>query len=583
MAAKFKIVRYSLIGLVVLAAAVVGAWWWMGMAGTSPLERWIGNQIKSIAGAYLNPKVEFDDIDYQRPYTVLLTNFRLTADDPDNPGKTLDVVKVDKLRLELAEIPSKDKPIRIKQLILDHPHINAIAARGDGQFIGFANFVKKKEERGRPPVPAPSGGGGETSGQPEPGQEVRLSDVFQIVLLQIIEGEVDYESRADGQPPMKLDGINSRMDIQKDEQGWYQLALAMDRKPVFEVDGKGRLDLDHIVLALDTLGLNIQLGPSQYEKLPPQLQSLLREHEVTGELKLTASGRLPLGDPTAADLSVNLGMEQCHFVAGEYKGEAQDLKAVAQLKGGHAIVQSLDAQTLRGAVHATADVTLGGDLPGRVYLKADNIRIEDTLRAAGGGQGQAKYKGLVNAEVTLTGPMAQITTQAGGDGWLTLSEGRVTQLPVLAQIGQALAEKVQSVITGRPPGAADSDSADLRFRFAGDKVHFTKILAQAPTYAVTGYGDAWFDSRLNLLLNGGPIEKVATVLASEEGGEKTSSGSPVLDVLGKIGAEGGKIASQVAKEVLAQVYTVVVSGTAGEPKVRVEPFRKIRDWIGSGP
>jgi hypothetical protein len=38
--------------------------------------------------------------------------------------------------------------------------------------------------------------------------------------------------------------------------------------------------------------------------------------------------------------------------------------------------------------------------------------------------------------------------------------------------------------------------------------------------------------------------------------------------------------TNIATEVLSQVATVVVAGTTDEPKVRLEPFRKIRDTLG---
>ena len=83
---KRKLILYPLIGIVVLAGGLVGVWYWIGMSGTSALERWIGGQVKSIANSYLNPRVDFEDLDYQRPYTAVLTKFRLTVDDADSSG-----------------------------------------------------------------------------------------------------------------------------------------------------------------------------------------------------------------------------------------------------------------------------------------------------------------------------------------------------------------------------------------------------------------------------------------------------------------------------------------------------------------
>lgn len=576
MGLKRKLIVYPLIVLLLLAGGVVGVWYWIGRAGTTPLERWIGQQVKSIAGEYLNPKVEFDDIDYQQPYTAVLTKFRLTVDDPDYPGKTLDVIYVDKLRLELTEIPQEGKPIRIRKLILDHPKVNAIAARKDGKFMGFENLLKDRTggtaaaTPTAPPRPAKNG-----AAKTAPAEATRLSEVFQIVLLQIIEGQVVYESRGSGEPPMILDAINSRLDVEKDEQGWYKLAATMERKPVFSLNAKGRLDLDHLVLALDSLQLAIELGEQQYSKLPGRLQQILREHEVTAGLTVTASGRFPLGDPMSGELSTAMSMPKLHFVSGQYKGEAANVSAKLLLKDRRMVLDHLDANTLRGKVHVAADVSMIDPYAGRVSLAAKGIQIADTLRAAGGGNGEPKYKGVVNTELTLSGPMKQILTRSGGSGWLKLSNGHLTSTRVVADIGQALAQRVTSIVFGPGKGNADADSADLEFQFVGDKVHFTKIVAQIQTFALNGYGDVWFDKRLNLLLNGGPPDMLRSVL-----GGVGASGIPVIGDVGKILGTAERHTVGVATDVLSQVATIVVSGTIDNPKVNVEPFRKIRDSLG---
>ncbi|MCY2929572.1 MAG: hypothetical protein NTV86_08780 [Planctomycetota bacterium] len=553
-----KLILYPAVGLLVLGLGLAGAWYWIGMAGTSALERWIGSQVKSIAGSYLNPRVEFDDLDYQRPYTVVLAKFRLTVDDPDNPGRPFDLIYVDSLRLELAEIPSQGKPIRIKALILDHPKISAVAARSDGKFMGFENMLKKTAD---------------SSAESARGKVQRLSEVFQIVLLQIIDGRMVYQSRRSGRPPMTLDAINSRLDVQKDAQGWYKLAATLDRKPVFGLKATGRLDLDHLVLAMDSLNLDVELGPKEYGSLPGDVHQWLKEHEVTGTLKVSASGRLPLGDTGSGDLAAAVSMDNLHFVAGEYKGEAANVSGKLVLKDRRLVLDHLDGDTLKGRVHLAADLALTAPFDGRVQLTAKDILLEETLRAAGGAAGEPKYKGAVNADITLTGPMNQILARSGGGGWLKLRNGRLACLRIVADIGQALAQQIKSLLSGPPIARPDTDSADLAFQFAGDKVHFTKIFTQTSTFAVTGHGDLWFNKRLDLLLNGGSPEKLRTAVAG--GGV----GDQVITAVGNALNTVGRGATNVGNEILNQVATVVVAGTTDEPKVRVEPFRKIGDLL----
>jgi hypothetical protein len=335
--------------------------------------------------------------------------------------------------------------------------------------------------------------------------------------------------------------------------------------------------LDHLVLALDSLQLGIELGEQQYGKLPGQTQQMLREHEVTGMLQVTASGRVPLGDPASCDLTATLSMKKMHFVAGEYKGEAQNVSGKLLLKDRRAVLDHLDADTLKGKVHLTADIGLVDPFEGRVDLTARGILIEETLRAASGGgegDGKPKYKGAMDAEVTLTGPMDKILTRSGGGGWLKMRNGRLDSLRIIDDIGRALAQNIKSIFSSEKESRQDTDAADLEFRFMGDRIHFTNILAQTSTFAVRGHGDVWFDKRLALLLNGGSPENLQSI--TDESGR---GGNEVINAIGDVLNTIGRGADDIASGVLGQVATVVVSGTTDEPKVRVEPFRKIRDML----
>jgi hypothetical protein len=279
----------------------------------------------------------------------------------------------------------------------------------------------------------------------------------------------------------------------------------------------------------------------------------------------------------SGDLTATLSMDKVHFVAGEYKGEAQNLKANLLLKDRHAVLDRLDADTLRGKVHLDANLALASPFDGRIQLTVRDIRLQDTLRAAGsGGTGKTKYKGIMDADILLTGPMNKILTQSGGSGWVKLHNGRLVGLRVIANVGQALSQKIKSISFGGPAQSyPDTDTADLEFQFMGDKVHFTKIDAQTATFAITGHGDAWFDKRLALLLNGGQPEKLRAATSGSGG-----SGNQVVNALGKLlhGSEHG--AQSIGAEILSQVATVVVSGTIDDPQVRIEPFQKIRDMVG---
>src|SRR5271163_3881888 len=107
------------------------------------LQDWIGSQLEEIANGYLNPKLSFTDLSYQYPLSVSLKNLRLTADDPANPGHTIDIIACDQAEVALADVPRIGKPIVIQTIILDKPLISAVTeSPGSKKFVGFADLVR---------------------------------------------------------------------------------------------------------------------------------------------------------------------------------------------------------------------------------------------------------------------------------------------------------------------------------------------------------------------------------------------------------------------------------------------------------
>jgi hypothetical protein len=124
---KKRLIRIGAGAIVTLLLLAGIAFWYVSRSGSGRLEQWIGSQIQTIANSYINPRLSFTDLDYTYPYTVSLKNLRLTADDPANPGKIVDVIACESAAVTLAEIPSIGKPIVIQKISLNKPLISAVA------------------------------------------------------------------------------------------------------------------------------------------------------------------------------------------------------------------------------------------------------------------------------------------------------------------------------------------------------------------------------------------------------------------------------------------------------------------------
>src|SRR5262249_45227677 len=137
----------------------------------------------------------------------------------------------------LGEIPSIGKPIVIEKIILEKPLFSAVAVEPKSkQFIGFSNLIKGGSTAAAPVAPKAE--------EKSPGQPTKLSDIFRMKLVQLIDGKIVYDPRIPGTIPMELDQINTALNIESAESGWYKLNTVITRKPVFEVEVAGQLNLD---------------------------------------------------------------------------------------------------------------------------------------------------------------------------------------------------------------------------------------------------------------------------------------------------------------------------------------------------
>ena len=463
--------------------------------GSVAVQRWIAGQLGAVAGDYLNPRLSLGALRYQYPLTAVVDDVRLVADDPAKPGATVDIFVAKHVTLEMAEIPRSGQSLRIQKLILDHPEFRAVSvSREDSSLVGYSHLMKSPTAR-----PA-----------------VKLSDVFEIRRVEVIDGLVVYNPRIPGAKPMEIDQVNFLLNVEPakgDETGWYAMEMNLDRKPVFATHFAGRVNIDSMVLDVQPVRVELKLGRDQDHYLPPQIQSILKEHEVSGDLVVEAGGLLALGDWRA-------------------------LQVLLVMADRHGALEKIDADLLGGKLEGTGQVALNDPMDGRVDLALSHVRLEQCLRNAAGGEG--KYMGDLSGQVGWHGPLTEALKQSQGSGTIRIADGRLGQIPVLSDLLGVVTKtmKAAGMGSGRP-----SDTADVAFAFEGDRVNFSKVFVVTPMVALRGRGDLFFDAHMDMLFNAGPIEKIQAML-------------------GPIGAFLGKVTDEVS------AYTL--TGTLGEPKVGVK-------------
>jgi hypothetical protein len=527
-AAKVKTILLGVLVLIVLAGAGTA---YMVFFQGDVLRAWVKKQIEAIAAENLNPTFTFDDFEYIHPGTVKIHDVKLTADTPDLPEGELVIARIKTLTLTLGEIPSRGKPIKISQIILDQPELRLVVDKPGGtDFYGFSNMLRN--------APTDS----TTSDEP-----VKLSEVFEIRKIALNQGLIVYDTRDGKSEPMVLDGLTTSLDLKDPKDGWHSIALAFDRSPILKLTANGRLHLDDMKLELQgTQGdvvqqvtLAAQVNRANDSTLPPQLQAILREYQVEGALSIAAGGLVNLNDVLTSDIKLTASLADGKFVSEPYVLPIKNLSVDALLQSGVLTLEPLKIQTLDGVIETSGKMNLTGDRKIDLKTQIQNIRLEKTLMRNEANQDKPfKYAGLLNGNVAINGPAEKLAEQAGGSGELHLTEGRLIKIPILSDIGNAVEGLTQ--LGGQPKYR---DTADILFNFAGDKITFTDIDVRTAALALRGKGDVFFNETLDLVFNGGPLEKVQSMLG-----------------------QAGKIIGKVTDAVSGYI----VKGTLSEPTVSVK-------------
>jgi hypothetical protein len=515
-------------GALVLVAAVAAgiAVYLTGRSGSGAIEKWIASQLQTIANSYVHPQLSFDDLDYEYPGTVKLKNFRLVADDPRNPGKTIAILGTADATVVLAEVPAVGRPIVIQKIILNQPLFQAIATGpGETTFVGFSGMVKQEAVD-----TAKAAAAGPASEEAKAARK-KLSDVFQMRLVELINGKIVYDPRLEGAEPMVLDEINTRLDVIPDAAGEYTLKVALNRKPVFDFDIGMTLNIDTMYARDARINLSASLSSDSRSHLPPQIQKVLAHHDVRGELFVRVRGELPLTEYQKGDVLATVELTDANIKVGENRLPIERLDLQTKLAGGKVLLPVLKLQALAGQLTAGGEVTLNESLDSILALQVLNMQLEE-LFVNPDDAADPKLAGRLNVGVNTVVPLAALIPhlskpapatqpviasasppplpQQWGEGILKLDKGRLVKIPVLGDLARLLAGGKKSI--------GKTESAEAKFTFGGDKLRLSEFRYLGDLVAARGTGTVSLDQQLDLVVNAGPVEKVQSLLGKDLGG-----------------------------------------------------------------
>lgn len=503
----------AVLGVVGVAAAA-GVWVYVGRFGGSDIERWIGNQIVGVLESYLTPQPSFANLDYQAPGTVVIDDLKLTVDDTP-------ILAVRRVLLELAEVPRIGKPIQIERVELDDPDFRLLQ-RAEGGFIGWSEFVREDVQEDPSQVP----------------EGRRLSDVLVLRHVAVRNGQIIYDDADPATQAMTLRDINLGMDTApvEGEPGWYKLDAELKREPQFDLAVDGRIDLDNMVLELAKLLLELQLEEAQYETLPPQVQTFVREHEMKGQLSADIGGTIALEKPTTGEAELQTTLEDGRFAFGDKVLPIDEFTLTARMGAGK-VGADYAIQLLGGTANGKAEISLMDKMPATADWNISGIRIEDSIRVV--KEGEPPYAGILASQGQVGFDLTRMPGSLSGTGRLTMTNGRLFGLPVLELIYEQSLNRAFGIRN------APEDRAKVDFKILPNRVEIQDSEIANALITVNGTGAIYYTKHLDLEVKarlGGNVEK-------------------------KLG-ELSNLVGTVSKAV-GQLVSYTVTGTTSEPKIGV--------------
>lgn len=513
-----KVVAILVVLLVVAAAVAV-----LVLRGKSSgqLATWIGKQVVGITASYIEPKIDFRSIDYAAPYSVTLNDVTFTAKD----GTLVAAVK--RLNVQLAELPSTDKPIRIKSVAFDQPMLNLI--KSPEGFKGLVPFVKATP--------------GKSDQKVDP--NFKASNVFELRELRMTNGSVSYD-QSDGSPKMVVEGLTVNLDVQPGtgaDAGWYAVKTTMGRKPQAVIDVDGKVNIDSMLSSFKKLAMEVKVGPETIAGLPPQIQTFVKEHDASGDLKITASGDAPLLDPTKGTAEVVVDLSAFNVAFGETKLPIDTAQIKGSLKGGVFTILPSTMSLLKGNANFEGSVGLTeAGKPAALNWSVTNIDLTETLRAQVPSGKAPPYAGIVNGSGSVRTSVDDPTGKMSGNGTVELRQGHLTGLPAVQQLARA------TDLLGRiSPSLRFDHTADVVFTLEPRGMNISDLAISTEFIGVKGSGMIGFDQSLDLTVSAGPVEKLAGLLGKNQ----------VSRLIGDIA--GGLVKYRIG-------------GVIGSPTVKVDPL-----------
>lgn len=479
------LVKFCLAGVLLLLVTASGVAWWVGRAGDSALEQWAKEWLITELEARLGISISIESVDYQYPYTLVLTQAEMAVDDPRSPGTAFRLLAIKRAELTLESLPETGQPLRIASLRSDDAVIQVAEDVENGGYIGMSHFVVADEE------------------YPDDYSLPVLSSLVELQRIELINTQIIYETGGAEAGQLILDGVTLESDLTPDPDipGLYALGLELNRGANLKVSCNAKIDVDRWLIDDLDLDVDLDLDGDANASLPPSLQKVLRQFRIRGTYELDADGKIDIFDPENASLTIGATVDDASLTYAGYTHPLKNLSISARAHDRRLQIIRADAAAYGGTVSLKGNVALDGHYyRAALTSKAKRVELAKPTSDAVGAKWMA-YQGKMDFNIFWDGSLAYATVDAGGRGDIKLYEGRFVDVAFLTELGDLLDNMKGNNRRGR-------DLINVFFNFKRTHVHFTRITAKSGALTVIGQARLFFDQRVKALFDAGILNSI---------------------------------------------------------------------------
>jgi hypothetical protein len=561
-----KWIRRTVVVLALLAL-VAGAGYWTLTSSTAlgtDLRQLVSNQILGAVNSRLEPQLDWDGSEFERPGTLRLKGLTLTA--PDGTR----IVEVATAEIVLTELPKRGEPIAIERVTLRDGTVRVIASE-DGGYVGLTPFVK--------PDPNPPSGAGNSADGPPPD----ITEILNLRRFEILNIDLEYDDGRHDEP-MQLPGFDLALDITPTSEmtpdvesdptdsaargdvmgpvrppspmsgvatnapgetapsgpAWYAMAFKLGREPGLRLDVDGRFNLNTYAVWLDETTAKIEVNDDTLTSVPGRFRTILEQYRVRGVVTVNARGTIDPLTMTESNARVEVIASGVDVSVNEYRFPLDRLRSVYTIQRGSLNLASFRLDAVGGKLDATGTFPLTGEGEGRLVYDASGFNLQRFL-ASGSAEKAPKLAGIVATNGNVRLDASRPTDSLSGEGTFEIQNGRFVALPIVTKFADVLA-----VIDTLESATTLNHRADGDFTVHPTEIRLSRMRLVTTAFAAQITGPVGYDGMLDLKVNAGPFRRAQALF--------------------------GETLSSIFNKLTPEFVTYRVRGSLGDPKISVVPL-----------